>query len=374
MDLGFEQAGWELKWAIEWDKSACETHRHNRKDKDYLLIHGDVREVQPEQLSEVDCIIGGPPCQGFSTANSKRAHANGNISAWKDDPRNLLYKEYLRLVTALRPKYFVMENVKAMFTTGAEATGEPGPIMREVLRDFTEAGYRVAAEVLNAVWYGVPQFRERTIVIGARSDLAVSIRYPVQTHGEPGSGYLLWKTVRDAIGDLPEPVGNVWRDTGERRAEKRVSHDQPAKLIQAEERPGRSFRFGNHEGACPVTRNGYELGDRDMNPDAPSPALNLGRTDHAPPHPGPMNHEPAPTPAADKPQLRRLTPRECARLQSVPDWYFFCGSKSATYRQIGNGVPVLMAQRIAEVLLAGEGGRTVAPYQPQLTIDDLLGA
>lgn len=325
MDLGFELAGWELKWAVEWDKQACETHRHNRKDGEYLLIQSDVREVTPDQLLPVDCIIGGPPCQGFSTANTSRAHANGNLVAWKDDPRNLLYKEYLRLVTALHPKYFVMENVKAMYSTGSDDTGQPGPIMREALRDFAEAGYRVAAEVLNAHWFGVPQDRERTIVIGVRRDMPAHIRFPVQTHGEPGSGYLPWRTVRDAIEDLPDSTPLI----------------------------------PNHGAFAPAISNqGFESGHRELDMDKPSPTISAHHTNQ-PVHPGHTN--------------RRLTPRECARLQTVPDWYVFCGSKTATYRQIGNGVPVLMAQRIAETLLTGNGGREVKPYQPQLTLDDLMG-
>ena len=209
MDLGFELAGWECKWAVEWDKQACETWKHNRPGMENRIICGDVRKATPDQLAEVDLIIGGPPCQGFSVANSSRAHKNGNLSAWRDDHRNLLYKEFLRLVTALKPKYFVMENVKPMFSTGAKETGEPGPIMLDVLDDFTAAGYRVAAQVLDAADYGVPQHRKRVFVVGVKADLPDHILYPVQTHGEPGSGYLPWKTVREALAGLPEPGREV---------------------------------------------------------------------------------------------------------------------------------------------------------------------
>lgn len=330
-DKGFEEAGCEVVAAVELDRYACATWRHNRPGQEDRMHQTDVTLVTAETLGiqprTIDGMIGGPPCPGFSPANNKRPQAGGNVHRWKDDPRNLLYQQYARLLKELQPGWFVMENVKTMYTTGADATGQPGPIMLEVLTDLSAAGYRVAARVLDAADYGAPQHRERTIVIGIRQDLPGAIRFPIQTHGEHGSGYLLYKTVRDAIADLPPPTETV----------------------------------ANHTGAMVIRDGGYTYQQKNYvaDWDEPSPTLNCNRLDHPPIHPA---------------EARRLTPRECARLQTVPDDYVFCGPKTAAYRQIGNGVPVELARRIAATILGREPGVEVAPYQPQLTLFDQLPA
>ncbi|HEY3363876.1 MAG TPA: DNA cytosine methyltransferase [Symbiobacteriaceae bacterium] len=421
MDSGFEQAGCTIAAAVEYDKQAVETWKRNRPGREDRIICQDIRTVTPEQLGvvpdELWAIIGGPPCQGFSVANSTRAHANGQTAAWKDDPRNTLFQEFLRLVIALHPERFVMENVKAMYTTGAANLGEPGLIMREVLDDFTGAGYRVQAQVLDAADYGVPQHRERVFVIGIRADLPDPILYPIQTHGAPGSGYLPWRTVRQAIGDLPEPGASHANHADFNRerikenghiGHRELDMDAPSYTVTA----GRTDTGhgilapvlpANHNDYCPADSNqGMESGHRPLRVDEPAPTVAAHHTNQ-PVHPGPMNHEPTHDDgkqlwkpwrsseqrtgpqgalAADsrlsKPGNhhnpheaqtipRRLTPRECARLQSVPDGYFFCGSKSAAYRQIGNGVPVELARRIAAVLIGSEPGKEVKAYAPQLT-------
>jgi len=419
MDLGFELAGWECVKAVEWDKRAVQTWQHNRPDHADRILCADICKVTAETLElepgELDLIIGGPPCQGFSVANSTRAHKNGNTSAWRDDPKNLLYLEFLRLVKELRPRRFIMENVKPMFSTGAREAGQPGPIMQAVLADFTEAGYRCAVEVLDTADYGVPQHRERVFVIGVRADLVEPIRYPIQTHGRAGSGYLPWMTVRDAIGDLPEPGAATANHENTASgsevydsfncANLVADADKPGPTIQGNTVTGQPFHPGpmNHDTYAPVASNqGMESAFRPLDVDEPAPTVNAHHTNQ-PIHPGPMNHQPAlpPPPSAftevfqkkhapmdldepadtivakqdagnvnllQGPQPRRLTPRECARLQSVPDWYFFCGSKSATYRQIGNGVPVEMARRLGAVLIGAEPGREITPHQPQLTL------
>lgn len=338
MDLGFELAGWECVAAVEIDKSAVATWKHNRPGKEDRILCEDIRKVDAERLSitlgTLGLIIGGPPCQGFSVANGARVHKNGNTSAWKDDPKNLLYKEFLRLVKALRPERFVMENVKAMYTTGADEPGQPGPIMREVLTDFTEAGYLVAAQVLDASDYGVPQFRERVIVVGVRTDLPYPILYPIQSHGAPGSGFTPWRTVRDAIGGLPEPGETIPNHEGNPLASDFFERTAP--------------KWEKRWGGMPV-----------VDPEKPGATVDT-KAGRASGYSQPilMTH----------PEPRRLTPRECARLQSVPDWYFFCGSKSAAYRQIGNGVPVELARRIGAVLIGTDKGREKKPHQPQLTL------
>jgi len=214
--------------AVEWDRQAVETYRLNMPETPVWLR--DVRDVRAEEILDsvgtVDVVVGGPPCQGFSQANSRRPED------WRTDPRNLLYLEYVRLVAGLAPGFFLFENVKAL------STRNRGAILRTVTSDFERAGYRCAAQVMLAADYGVPQKRERLILLGTRRDLPVLARHPAPTHGDPQrhlAGREPWVSVREAIGDLPEPGGE---------------HDLPGYFAEKQ------------------VHDGY--GDREIRPDAPA--------------------------------------------------------------------------------------------------------
>src|SRR5699024_1042344 len=169
MDLGFKNIGFNILWANDFDRDAAYTNRKNL-GKDIFL--GVITKVDHNDIlgkkGEVDVVIGGFPCQGFSVANTKR-----NM----DDNRNFLYLELLRVIKEKKPKFFVAENVKGLLSM------QKGKVIELIINDFTELGYQVDFQVLNAADYGVPQARERVIIIGNR--LGVSNPFPVKTHRHP---------------------------------------------------------------------------------------------------------------------------------------------------------------------------------------------
>ena len=233
LDLGLRAAGLTVVLAIEVDRQATETYRWNMPGTTVWLR--DVRTVTAEEIlgaiGTVDVVVGGPPCQGWSVANSHRPRD------WRADPRNLLYLDFLRLVTGLAPRFFLFENVKAL------ATRQRGAILGVVVGDFEQAGYRCAAQVMLAADYGVPQKRERLILIGTRRDLPVRAAHPPPTHGDPARGLQgrePWVTVRQAIGDLPEPGGEhdlpAWfadKQVADGFGDRELKLEQPASTITA---------------------------------------------------------------------------------------------------------------------------------------------
>lgn len=150
MDLGFIKAGYRVIWANDFQKDAVETYRKNLGNH---IVHEDITQITRDQLPKepVDIVLGGFPCQGFSVANTKRS---------MEDKRNFLYLELLRVVKELQPKFFVAENVKGLLSM------QKGKVLDMILKDFENLGYRVGYQVLNAAYFGVPQNRERVIIIG----------------------------------------------------------------------------------------------------------------------------------------------------------------------------------------------------------------
>ena len=163
MDLGFIKAGFDVIWANDVIPEAIETYRTNIGNH---IVYGDIRMISSDNIPDnPDVIIGGFPCQGFSVANTKRS---------MKDQRNFLYKEMLRIIKDKKPKMFVAENVKGLLSM------EHGKIIEMIKNDFRRIGYYVEARLLNASEYGVPQQRERVIIIGNR--LAKEVKYPIKTH------------------------------------------------------------------------------------------------------------------------------------------------------------------------------------------------
>lgn len=166
--LGYSMAGFRELLAIEWDNNAVETFKLNFPD--VPVYHGDIAKISIEQVlemtglkpGELDIFDGSPPCQGFSTAGKRIM----------DDPRNSLFKEYVRLLQGLQPRVFIMENVSGM------VKGKMKLIFAEIMRELKASGYQVSARLLNAMYFGVPQSRQRLIFIGIRNDLEVVPTYP----------------------------------------------------------------------------------------------------------------------------------------------------------------------------------------------------
>ena len=166
--LGYSMAGFRELLAVEWDDNAVQTFKTNFHD--VPVYHGDIAKLSVEQVlkmtglkaGELDVFDGSPPCQGFSTAGKRMI----------DDPRNQLFREYVRLLRGLKPKVFVMENVSGM------VKGIMKLVFVEILKELKASGYKVSARLLNAMYFGVPQSRERMIFIGVRDDLGVEPSHP----------------------------------------------------------------------------------------------------------------------------------------------------------------------------------------------------
>ena len=198
MDLGFINAGFEIVWANDFFEDAVNSYRKNIGKH---MIHGDITKIASSDIPDgADVIIGGFPCQGFSVANTKRS---------MEDKRNFLYKEMLRIIADKKPKFFVAENVKGLLSI------ERGKVFEMIKSDFENLtdsegnviGYKVDARILNAAEYGVPQARERVVIIGNR--LGVENPYPIPTHYVEGvsqnrEGLLPAITTEQAIGFLSD--------------------------------------------------------------------------------------------------------------------------------------------------------------------------
>jgi DNA (cytosine-5)-methyltransferase 1 len=283
LDLGFAQAGFDITWAIDNDSDAVKSYEKNLGTHAVL---GDILEVDFNELGKPDGIIGGFPCQGFSVANTGRA---------VDDSRNTLYLNFVRAVRDLQPKFFLAENVKGILSLGK------GEVFQHILDDFSNAGYRCQHALVNASHYGVPQNRQRVLIIGVRRDLDPGeFEWPPvpTTQNDP-------PTIGDALSGIPDPDGD---------------HN----LI-------------NHVySQFKLKFNGY-ISNRPVDASKPSPTI-TARGDHKG---GAMIiHHPSNT--------RRLTCREAAVVQGFPMDFEFVGSMTSVYKQIGNAVPPPLALAAAE--------------------------
>lgn len=297
LDLGFESAGFEPAVCLDSDPVACDTLRHNRPA--WNVVCADIREFDATKYAGAELVVGGPPCQGFSTAGK------GDPA----DPRNFLWQEYFRVVDEVQPQAIVLENVSALShkRNGDHLTG--------IIRALEEQGFNFSLGVLNAADFGVPQNRRRLIVIGIRGGLA---RLPVPNPDQRP------RTVNDAILDL--------ESLPDAPAFNHVANIHAPHVVQRWSRlePGQSdpnYRRGRLDGSKPsvTIRAGGGYGPK---------GNHLGGF-HPPIHPR---------------LPRQLTVREAARLQSFPDSWFFCGPKTIQGRQVGNAVPVGLAAAIARTV------------------------
>lgn len=287
LDLGFKMAGHQLVWANDVYDDAVSSYRLNLGDH---IVCADIHEIPSTAIPNCDIVIGGFPCQGFSVANTGRHEG---------DERNKLYLEMIRVIRDKLPKFFLAENVKGILSIGK------GQIFRNILSDFRALGYNVEYKLLNAADYGVPQKRQRVIIVGIRNDIKQKYDFPLPTHTKVPSLYTRrWVSVGEAMADIPVP-------------------DKPNNL-------------SNHVySKYKLNFNGY-LGHRPLDPNQPAPTV-TARGDNKGgvvilPHPN---------------GLRRMTCRELATVQSFPLNYIFVGNTSSVYRQIGNAVPPLLAKALA---------------------------
>lgn len=323
MSYGFKLAGYNIVGGVEWDKAASETHKKNLKSK--IDFCGDIREISDdfilENFSDVDVIIGGPPCQGFSSANRTQKEL--------DDPRNKLFFEYLRFVKLIKPKAFVIENVKEILTK------DKGYAKNRILELMGEIGYNISVKVLSADEYGVPQRRKRAFFVGIRNENGECFDFEKMKKCDNVV------TVFDAIGDICYPELGVMndflkyaKDSGDvlenhavrmpnEKVQERIAHvpqggnwkDVPKELweTQRDNRFSSSYRRLNFKDVSITIETGH------------------------------MNYF--------HPIDNRVpTVRESARLQSFPDSFVFVGNSREQFKQVGNAVPPLLAKAIGEAL------------------------
>lgn len=292
LDLGLIQAGNEVVWANDIDKDAVATYRENIGDH---IVCNDIKNIDISHIPDADVVVGGFPCQGFSMANRLRT---------LEDERNQLYRFFYETIKLKQPKFFIAENVKGILSLGK------GEAIRQIMEDFKDAGYLTSVNLVNMANYGVPQTRQRVLIIGQRNDLGPTMlfHFPDPTHAKDGGLLPKWVSIKDAIDHFPDP-------------------DTENDVL-------------NHTySAYKVTYRNF-TGHRQTDPDKPSPTI-LARGNGkggvcAIPH---YNGK------------RRLSIRESASIQTFPEDFHFNGTMSACYRQIGNAVPVRFAKLLGEELM-----------------------
>ena len=375
MAIGMAKAGFDHAAVIEWNADACETFRENQRQHahhvDKWPLHQiDVREFNYETLrGDIMVVSGGPPCQPFSMGGKHKGYM---------DERDM-FPEAVRAVRELRPRAFIFENVKGLkresFATYFEyirlQLSYPGLVRKkdEAWRDHCRrlekqetssshrSEYRVVSELLNAADYGVPQKRERVLIVGFREDLGVEWSFPRETHSEDALIKAKWIT-----GDYWErhEVAKKHRPKAEGRLGSRVEKVRHGDLFGNNMAPWLTVRDAICDLPDPEKFPGNQIPNHRFNPGARSypghtgspldePAKTLKAGDHG--VPGGENMLARPDGS-----LRYFTVREAARLQTFPDDYIFRGAWTEAMRQLGNAVPV----RLAEVV-ANSVARTLLP-------------
>ena len=352
LDLGLEKAGIQTVSLVEIEPDATKTISLNRPHLSVSAVPRDICEVSAQTLLEeggqilgldrplradqVDLVTGGPPCQSFSTAGKR-----GSVG----DPRGSLFMDFIRIVDEIQPRFFIMENVKGLLSAPIrhrpharrglgfpqlEPDEMPGAALQVILAEMKRIGYEVVYALLNTADYGVPQVRERVIFIGYKADDSVTL--PLPNHSHKGTGKQpKWLTLREGLKDLvdsqPEFVPY---------SESRLKY---LRLLTA----GQNWRYLPTElqqeamGGAYKSEGGKVGFYRRLAWDKPSPTVTTSP------------HQKA-TDMCHPDELRPLSVRECARVQTFPDDWVFYGSTASKYRQIGNAVPVLLGEAIGQYL------------------------
>ena len=290
LDMGFDRSGFKTIWANDFNADACKTHE---KWSNAKVVCSDIAKVDASAIPDADIMLGGFPCQGFSLSGPRKI----------DDSRNVLYKHYVRIIKEKKPYMFVGENVKGLLTMGN------GSIIEAIISDFSDCGYNVFCKLLNAKHYGVPEDRERVIIVGFRKDLGIMhFDYPAPRN------YIV--TMREALKNVPSPkpdeicnapYSSRYMSRNRKRGWDDVSYTIPAMAKQVTLWPGSPDMIKE---------------DKDL--------WHFG---------------------ADG-ETRRFSWREAAAIQTFPADLEFCGDLTSKYKQIGNAVPVKLAEIIATHLYA----------------------
>lgn len=330
LDIGLEQAGFHTVWANDFNHDACETHR---LWSNATVVEGDIGKVDYDTIPDCGIASFGFPCQGFSLSGPRKIN----------DSRNVLYRHCVKLVEKKQPKLFLAENVKGILSM------DKGILFEHVRKEFEDIGYSFQYKILNAVDYGVPQLRERVILVGFLGEN--DFQYPEPTHGE---GLLPYVTLQDALKDLPALA------CGE---ENTVYAAPPDNEFLSWVRQSSSDTLTEHKApnnSAHLRKIMAALKDGQGKDDLPEelrpksgfkntyaklwwekPATTITRNFACP----------SSSRCIHPKDSRALTIREGARLQSFPDNYKFYGSDCLKRLEIGNAVPPLLSEALAEQML-----------------------
>ncbi|MCQ9288090.1 DNA cytosine methyltransferase [Staphylococcus gallinarum] len=327
LSLGFESEGFETILAIDKWVDAIETFNNNHENKVGTTI--DIHDFSNSYLEKykngnIDGIIGGPPCQGFSLVGTRNTN----------DPRNSLYIEYVRFVSVIKPKFFVLENVSGLLSL------EKGKFKEDIIKRFEELGYNVDFKLLTASDYGVPQSRKRVFFVGLRKDI-----FKDNYFNFDNLKFEEMVSTSKALSDLPQattlkngleytkPPENEYQKYMRENSGIILNHEitkHTQKTIDIislvpdgggiKDLPEEYYKIRNYNNAF-----------KRMNSETPSSTIDCGHRNY-------FHYS----------ENRVPTVRESARIQSFPDWYVFKGSKTSQYTQVGNAVPPLLAQKIAK--------------------------
>ena len=338
LDIGLSRAGLNVKVGQDFEPSCVETMKANGHN----VLGGDIRDIKPEVMLELAglnqgeafLVCGGPPCQPFSTAG-KRLGIN--------DPRGSLFMDFIRMIDYIQPRFFVMENVKGIMSSPLKHVpsderdkGDPdqklGTVLDIILEEFKKLGYKTVYGILDAVNYGVPQFRERFVLIGSRDEEDIYLPFPTNFQMHQNSE-LRWKTVGETIKDLEDSKYEC-ATLGEER--KKYLHMVPE---------GGNWKNLPDEIKKAAMGGAYESGGgkvgfyRRLSYSQPSPTITTSPAQKA-------------TMLCHPTKDRVLNVKEYARIQQFPDDWIFTGNTAAKYRQIGNAVPIGLGEAIGRAILS----------------------
>lgn len=355
LDIGLENAGIKILLASEIDKVCRQTIQANHPE---IALIGDIRDYTADQVLEavrldksddIELIVGGPPCQAFSTAGKRKGF---------EDERGNVFLKFVDLILDLRPKYAVIENVRGLLSAplihrphnqrglGHPSLGrneEKGGALLDVIEMLQGGGYGLSFNLYNSANYGSPQIRERVVIVCARD--GSKLPYLTPTHSEDGSfGLPKWKTFREAIHDLPDSPKD-FINFPERRL-------QYYRLLK----PGQNWRNLPMELQQEALGKSYFAGGgktgflRRLAWDRPAPTL---VTNPAMPA----------TDLAHPEEDRPLSVQEYKAIQEFPSEWVICGSVLDQYRQIGNAVPVSLGKAVGRLIVSHLKGERITSYQ-----------
>lgn len=323
LDIGLQRAGWDCLYATDFDACAVETLKLHSAADSGPIRRADIRDLTgSEMLSEIgrrrgdiDLLAGGPPCQSWSSAGHQLGF---------NDPRGRLFEDYLRVAKQLDVRWLLFENVRGLITAKG-IDGKPGSALAAIRQALFNAGWQTRVELLNAADYGVPQRRVRVILIGYRQGDEPPVPQP--SHSERADlDRAAWISMASALGALsPLEADEVIRPSGKLALELQMI------------KPGSGVKSpGKRETTRPGGHWGYKQGAfvADLQRPARTVTANAQQDWIRDPIHG----------------LRRLSPRECAALQTFPSDWTFAGKRVEQYRQIGNAVPPLLAEQIGRTL------------------------